>query len=230
MECQTQRAFVSVKRRLRRFALCSLALLLCALPLSLVGCQSTPTHQVDSYNQIKEALADQPDIIYPDLSRYEQTGTLIYVVHHYIGNTRLFDGYSVYLQDSEMKDAASASALSSIEIGCLNEEHLTEFRLPEFSAHLPVMRYRTVEMEYIEENSSVYGNGEDTGYPYPEGSKIGAFSCSFSLKGYRYSLSAGVLLTPDDLKVVDLETELGKARAEFFTVIDSILDQGGVPK
>ncbi|MDR3052690.1 MAG: hypothetical protein LBU48_02365 [Coriobacteriales bacterium] len=207
-------------------------LLLLALILSVAGagagCKPAPQKPVESYDKIKEVLADQPSILYPDLSKYEQTGTLVYELHLQV-NMRDSDGYAVRSLDNELEKYTEVSVFKSFGVACMNPEGDGKHYYDE-SGYDPNMHYRGVEMKYSEADITEAANGEDSSHPYPDGSRIGSLSSTFKLDGCRYWFSADILLTPDDLEVTTYEEEMAKAYDELFVLVDSLLDQGGIPK
>jgi hypothetical protein len=196
----------------------------------LMGCQGPPWHVVDSYERVKEDLAaDQPNIIYPDISRYEQTGTLIYHVNLYQQDRRIANGYEIYSPDDKLENADSDSVFLSIGVaGFSIEQYYDDLNpCPPLEG---TIKYRSLDMEYVEAESTEYLNGEQTSKPYPQGSRLGDFRCTFEWDGYRYDVLARVLLVPDDLEKTSFEEEMEKAHRELFLIIDDILNQGEVPQ
>jgi hypothetical protein len=193
----------------------------------LSGCPGPPWYDVDTYEQVKRELVDQPDIIYPDIGKYEQTGTLAYEVYVTPDEKRERIGYQVRSRENEFKDANTDSAFSYLGIDCRSINYL--YSGPELWPPLAVtMRYRSVGMEYSSGDDTESTDAEHLGTPYSGAEKIGAISCAFHLNGYRYSLNVRTVLTRGNLKTTTFEEELGKAHDELFVIIDSILDQGGI--
>ncbi|MDR3315950.1 MAG: hypothetical protein LBS98_05695 [Coriobacteriales bacterium] len=207
--------------------------------LVLPGCQLIwppnigPQYFVDSYEQIKQDLAeDQPEIIYPDISRYERSRVLVYkVFFSYQGDRKIKSGYSIYSEIIDIRETDVDSVFSSVETSAVNIE--LYYSEPDERPSLePSMTYRMVLMEYREsENTDWYVAqdllGEGEGYLYPLGTREGTIGCSFDVDGYRYHIGVGVAMTPDDLEVRSYEAWMEAAREEVYLIIDSVLDQRG---
>jgi hypothetical protein len=189
-------------------------------------------YEVDSYEQIKQDLAEQrPLIIYPDISRYEQSGALTYRILLYQGDRSIKSGYEIYSKDA-FKEADVDSVFSTLGVSALNIEYYYDKGNPAPPLQ-PSTTYRMVPMEYREsENTDWYTSqdklGEGKGYLYPVGTRAGGIGCSFDVDGYRYHITIGVIMTPDDLKVRPYEVWMDAAREEVYLIIDSILAQRGI--
>ncbi|MDR3316176.1 MAG: hypothetical protein LBS98_06850 [Coriobacteriales bacterium] len=198
----------------------------------LPGCQVAPRYEVDSYEQIKQDLAEhQPEIIYPDISRYEQSGVLAYWVHLYPGDRRMKNGYIVG-SDYSFREADVDSSFSIVSVEAKSIEYYYDERNP-CPPLVPSMTYRAVSVEYYErETTDWYISqdrlGEGEGYLYPLGTREGGIECLFAVNGYRYQIVIGVVMTPDDLKDKSYEAWMDAAREEVYLIIDSILDQSEI--
>ncbi|MDR3315969.1 MAG: hypothetical protein LBS98_05790 [Coriobacteriales bacterium] len=204
------------------------AVLLFGSLLVLPGCQVAPLYKVDSYEQVKQDLAEhQPEIIYPDISRYEQSGILTYKVFLYQGDRKIKSGYHIYSQNDDLRGADVDSVFSVLTVEAKSIEYYYD-ELNPCPPLEPSSTYRAVPMKYSEEESTDwyisenrFGEGES--YLYPLGTRAGGIECRFDVDGYRYWILVGVIMTPDDLKVRSYEAWMDAAREEVYLIIDSVL-------
>jgi hypothetical protein len=208
--------------------------LLVILSSALTGCQTAPEYRVCSYEKIKEDLADQPDIIYPDISKYDKGAAWSYKVHLYQEDRRIRNGYAVYSSDdtSEIDFAAEGvvTEFSRISVYCLNIEHYYSPKNPCLPLN-PNIIHRNVLMSFYETNLIVDSKDPEKNYAiYDDGTVLGGIGYEFDYEGYRYFIDAATLLTPKDLKTITPEEKLRRARLELLVIVDDILDKGGVPR
>jgi hypothetical protein len=204
--------------------------------LMLPSCQMEPTREVDSYAEVKEALAEQrPDIIFPDISKYDED-QFVFKVGLYQGDRRIINGYSAYIPTEFNKGIRTVravkgeSVLAELFIRSTNEEFYFDELNPIWELE-PNTTYRGLDMEKdTHEMTDLVFKDHPSGDLHPLGSRIFAFGYYFTLEGYRYELNAQMVLTPDDLESVDVEEEKDRADAELRALVDSVLDQGGVAK
>jgi hypothetical protein len=195
----------------------------------LIGCESAPEYQVDSYEQVKEELADQPDIIFPDISKYEELGMMEYHVTLYPGDRRIKNGYDLYPRDLTLGLSSAETAFEYVAIGSLSIEFYKDERNPAAPLDFNVT-HRTVAMQLYEGDITEDANGPNSAHRYPDGSRIGTLNLRFDLNGYRYFVRAMISLTPDELKTVTYEEKMVRAQAELFVLVDDILDKGEIPR
>jgi hypothetical protein len=208
--------------------------LLVILSSALTGCQTAPEYRVCSYEKIKEDLADQPDIIYPDINKYDKGAAWSYKVNLYQEDRRIRNGYAVYSSDdtSEIDFAAEGvvTEFSHFEIGCLSIEYYYTVRDPCPPLN-PNVIHRNIRMSFHESSLVVDSKDPDRDYVlYEDGTVMGSVGYMFDYDGYRYYLNAATLLTPKDLKTITPEEKLRRARLELLVIVDDILDKGGVPR
>jgi hypothetical protein len=196
---------------------------------ALPSCQSAPEYEVSSYEQIKTDLADQPDIIFPDISKYEKSGVLKYFVNLYQGDRRIRNGYTVVSYDDIPDPYAIDTLFKRIAISCLSLKYYKDERnlAEELDCNTT---YRDVAMEFAETDFTENINDLGLDNPYPDGSKFGGLGARFDLNGYRYLIEVHVLLTPDEQKTTTYEQRMADAREELFVIVDDILDKGGLPR
>jgi hypothetical protein len=211
---------------LLRAALCAL---LAAALLPAAGCQSAPEYEAGSYEDVKEALAGQPAIVYPDISKYEASGAMRYLVKLYPADRRVKNGYEVYTEDGIPDPAGIGTAFMFAETACLSIEFYKDALNPCPPLEVSVT-HRTVAMQLVEVDDTESVNGPNSSQRFPEGSRIGALECRFDLGGYRYIVNAQFLLDPDEQKDTTYDEKMAQAHDELFAIIDDILDKGGIPR
>jgi hypothetical protein len=182
-------------------------------------------YEVESYEQVKADLADYPDIIFPDISKYEESGVLEYWVGLYPADRRIKNGYEIWTFDDIPAPSAIGTAFSYVVMGSHSIEHYKD----ELNPAPPLdanMTYRTVPMEFFEFEIA----DEDLPVLYPDGSRVGVLDFCFDLSGYRYMINVHVLLTPDEQATITYDEKMALAYAELLVLVDDILDKGGVPR
>jgi hypothetical protein len=205
--------------------------------LMLPSCQTAPNYPVNSYDEIKEALADQPDIIYPDISRYENSDLIEYVVTLYEKDRRIRTGYTVWTPDSPYVRKLYLEAdtvLANLGIDCSSLEFYSKedkaFHLqgttPEVYRTLTLYTYEREDFWYKEEDR--LGDGPNDIFPL--GTRAGNIGYIFDFNGYRYFLSGKTSLLPEEQTDITYDERMTQAKDELLALVDSILDQGGVVK
>jgi hypothetical protein len=203
--------------------------------LAASGCQTSPEYPVESYDAIKRELADQPDIIFPDISKYESSGLLEYVVSLYEKDRNVRIGYAAWTPDVTGKLSLEANTvLTFIGIGCSSLESYDEERTAFILGGTTPTTYRSITLYTFEREDHWFEEedrlGDRPGDVFPLGTKAGNISYTFDLNGYRYVVDGKTALLPKDQAHTTYEERMSQAKGELSAIVDSILDQGGVTK
>ena len=208
-------------------------LLLLALILSVAGagisCSPAPNYQVESYQALQEELKDIPDAIFADITKYQNNPDMVYEVFGYGGgcSEKVIEGYDVYYSTRPyyIDWENHSSVFSAFHIKSYNKS--LNVAVDEYE---PNMTYRGIQMQERNMDETEIYNASTHPELYPRGTYVYYTSYHFDLLGYRYSLNGTFALTPEELQTHDSEQVRQAAKDELFALIDSILDQGGIPK
>ncbi|MDR3364394.1 MAG: hypothetical protein LBS91_05530 [Clostridiales Family XIII bacterium] len=188
--------------------------------LLLFGCAPTPQYEVESYDALKGEFAGYPDIIFPDITKYEAIPDMRYVIN-YTGYARRPYSFECY---GYPRSEGIDSALSSIVIYvCPTVKMLAghDQQPPLYANTL----YRGIEIR-----SGVYDRAESIAdnTHFPKGYIYYVVVYAFDLNSYRYQIEGSLEYLPDEQQGLDIEAEAAKAQEELLVIVDSIMDQGGV--
>lgn len=233
---RSSRARVLASRCLKALGIL-LAILLLGYVLWLLGCSihlgnSGPASPVDSYDELKQELADLPGVVFPDISTFDED-TFTFEVLHPPPNGEPKVGYSFYaytVSVERLEKSSADSMLSGLRFGCANIGLLAQEEASTPWAAVNTI-YRGIPMEiHITDVTEEYVITQGDSSPYPRGTQVFYFSHKFSFDGYRYEIYADLMISPERISEVDIEEEKAAADAEIKGLIDSILDQKGVPR
>jgi len=207
--------------------------------LTISGCGTpVPHYDLETYDELKDALKENIDILYPDISRYEQE-QIDYVINHKPANKNDKHGYSlswgVYVDNGE---PSSETVLRKFSLSCTTLEFIaydsdeskgswTEY--PEFKPNMEVDGV-AVEYEhydsYIDQNDPEYENLPEL-FKFPDGSYESLHIYKFEYLGCEYELLGTVRLLPEEQIEKDIDQEVEKGREELLETVRSIIEQRG---
>jgi hypothetical protein len=231
----------------KRIVIGALAAMLVCCVLAIVGIlplrscihlgNSGPLDRADSYEQVKQALVERTDIIYFDISEYDEND-FDFWVYQIPPDGRPKTGYSLGADThsvARLKKTGKESVLSIVSLRCFNEE-LMSASLGDLWLPLDTNTvYRGIPMEAkIADKTDAYNDEESDEYdgssPYPKGTRVFWLKREFFFNGYRYKITATLKIPPERIGKVDIEEEKAAANAEVEGFVDNILDQGGTSR
>lgn len=215
-------------------------ILLCSCFVT-TGCNtsgiSNPQYWVDTYDELKEELKECEEILYPDISRYEEEG-FNYVVNHKPANENDKQGYLIFWDILANEDGPlSETSLRDFNVYCTTLEYIaydtdkTKGFWHERAELHPNMELEGVSIEHNYNESYVNLNEEDIEKiseltRYPNGTYENWNGYKFEYKGCEYTVNGTIRLLPEEQLVKEVELEVEKGREELLDVIRSILAQG----
>jgi len=214
-----------------------LAMVLICILLSS-GCTSNPNYYVESYDELKNELKDYSDILFPDISRYEQEN-FIYVIEHAPAHKNDKHGYC-FSSDSLADNAEISSnktVLSVLNVGCTTLEYRafltdkTKGSWSVLSEFEPNIEIDGIAAEYIHFDSYLSQNEtEDVnaaeGDEFPDGTFESWDRYIIEYRGCRYRVSGIVRLLPEEQVNTDLELIIEEGKEELLDIVRSIITQG----
>jgi len=210
---------------------------LCILVMG--GCNTpNPQYNVKTYEELKDELKDDTDILFPDISRYENE-QIDYVIYHKPANKNDKHGYKLfwglYANDGE---PSSETALSDLHVFCNTLEFIAydsdETKgswavYPEFKPNMEVDGV-VVEYEhydsYVDKNDPEYEELSEL-FKFPDGTYESSNYYKFEYRECQYKISGIVRLLPEEQLEKDIDQKVEKGKEELLEVIRSIIKQGG---
>jgi hypothetical protein len=195
----------------------------------LPGCQVAPLYHVESYEQVKEDLADLEGVVFPDISKYEESGVLIFIVEQYHKDRSVGAGYTVYTDSGDRLESSGIdSTLSGVGICAYSLEYWGDELNPP-----PVLEpndtYRSIPIQITYGLPAAIDGGEVAENEVFQG-RDGGFEYKFDLDGFRYIVSGSIIFSDDELVTPIVQERLADGKTEILAIVDSILDQKGVPR
>jgi hypothetical protein len=197
------------------------AVALCLVALLIFGCAPEPRYEVESYDALKGEFAGYPDIIFPDITKYEAIPDMRYFIDHNGGCARRPEGFECY---GHPRSGGIDSALSSVSISVYPTVKMLAGR----DQQSPLGANATYRGIAIRSSVSDHSDQIADNAHFPEGYIYYGVIHKFDLNGYRYQIVSTLEYLPDEQQGLDLETEISKAQEELLVVVDSIMDQGGI--
>jgi hypothetical protein len=196
-----------------------------------------PSQDIVSYEQLQQDLSDINDgICFPDLSHYDGLNLRYEVIYdedayNYSGTGEkvgysLGNNYYDYYVD-EYQTIASNSLITAFNFSCAPESYYLE------QGSIPEGSYRGIPYKYEANGYFDYMDGSDLQYGLPYEYGFYYVVCDFLVDGYYYFINVTVRFSPEDysaMSIADANENLEKAEAEVMAIIDSVLDQKGLPK
>lgn len=198
--------------------------------------------EIRNYQQLQQELADICDAsCFPDFSQYQDLSLYYSVVYDEIDLEEKI-GYSIdsvsdYGSTTPTPYYGSAiptptpiaqnSLITYFQLRCISESHRPSY------ATVPETSYRGIPYQYVEITYFEYIDGSDLQNGLPYYPSFYYASSGFSVDGYDYTLYVLVELPFEaytTMSIADANEQTEKARAEVMAIIDSILDQKGLPQ
>jgi hypothetical protein len=195
----------------------------------LPGCQVAPLYHVESYEQVKEDLVDLDGVVFPDISKYEESGMLIFIVEQYKKDRSVGAGYGIYTDSGDRLESSGIdSTLSGVGIAAYSLEYWGDELNPP-----PVLEpndtYRSIPVQITDTLPTAIDGGS-----YEEGDPAqghgGGFEYKFDLDGFRYFVSWSIVFSDNELVTPIVQERLADGKTEILAIVDSILDQKGVSR
>ena len=220
-----------------------LLLSLVVLSLALVSCATPPVSRVDSYEEIQEALKDQSDIAFPDISlqeeRYRQCD-FNYEIKFNQFNRKVRTGYTVYFAQTPSARELMSGLVTPEEfiVGATSLEKFYDDRnRPELldlnSEHRGVALQEALwdnTPSILSEDSGTRWLREQDPYFPTEQLKLIVQAYRFDLDGYRYYVSMQFLFLHDEAEDLSPEEKVTPFKEELLGIVDSILDERGIKR
>jgi len=206
--------------------------------LAMEGCNTpNPQYNVATYDELKDELKGNADILFPDISRYEQE-QFDYTIYHKSTNKRYRYRYrlfwGVYANDRE---PLSETVLRELRISCTTLEFIdydsdqTREVWSEYPEFKPNMEVDGIAVEY-EDYESYFDqkDPENENIPewaiFPDGTYQNWIGYKFEYLGCQYEIEGVIRLLPEEQNDKDIEQEVKKGREELLDVVQSIIEQG----
>jgi len=205
--------------------------------LAISGCGTpTPHYDVETYDELKDALNENVDILYPDISRYEQE-EIEYVINHAPGDKYGKHGYSIIWEPFAIsEDPTSETVLREFRVYCVTLEYLTDIAdksnglwtdLEDFKPNMEVdgiaVEHKCYEKFENQEETEIAEIPESA--KYPDGTYYNWNKYIFQYLGYQYEISGAVRLLPEEQFEKNIDQEVEKGRAELLDAIRTIIGQ-----
>jgi len=210
---------------------------LCVLVME--GCNTpNPQYNVETYDVLKDELKGNADILFPDISRYEDE-QINYTINHKPANKSDKYGYrlswEVYVNDGE---PSSETALRDFYVRCTTLEYIaydsdeTKGSWAEYPEFKPNTEVEGVAVEYARYDSYIDQN--DTEYAelpersqFPDGTYESSNDYQFEYHGCQYEVTGTIRLLPEEQLEKDIDQEVEKGKEELLNVVRSIIEQRG---
>jgi hypothetical protein len=194
----------------------------------LPGCQVAPLYKVESYEQVKEDLADLDGVAFPDISKYEESGMLTFIVDQYQKDRSIKAGYGVYTKSDVLDSSGIDSTLSGLGIYVCSLKYWGDELNPPPTL-VPNNTYRSIPVQITYGLPTAIDGGE-VAENEPLQGRDGGIGYEFDLDGFRYAVGGTVIFLDDELVTPLVQERLAEGKTEILVIVDSILDQKGIPR
>jgi hypothetical protein len=194
----------------------------------LPGCQVAPMYKVESYEQVKEDLADLDGVVFPDISKYEDVGRFTFIVEQYQKDRNIKAGYGVYTEGDVLDSSGIDSTLSALEICVYSLEYWGDELNPP-RALVPNDTYRSIPVQITYGLPTAIDGGE-VAENEPLQGRDGGIGYEFDLDGFRYTVGGTIIFSDGELVTPIVQERLAEGKPEILAIVDSILDQKGIPR
>lgn len=197
-----------------------------------------PYYAVASYDEMVEDVSTDLNIRFMDISRYEEDFDFKYLIFNSAISNGTHFGYGIGggLKSEEMLKSKTAPVIVYMDViaGNLDFEKDSNYQNPPVT---PNLKYKNIPMEYTYSDVSSLNNASGTiTSPYTRiGDLLFEMSCGFDYEGCSYYITSNVVYSDDKysgeahkekIPAEEIPKEiLEKVESEFFSLIDSIIEQ-----
>ncbi len=197
--------------------------------MTFSGCvlRPTPSEYFDSLQELKDSISNNSSILFPDTTDYVFVDSVKFS-KVYRGKSNILEGYSY---GGDLIVGQSDTHLSSIYFICeiLDVAYDDRNPAPKLDANTKILGVDLYEkITDQSENPDYLASGN-----FQEGSKIIGYIYQFDLNGCRYSISAHLIILPeelDNLNSNDVDAKVEDCKNEVLYLVESIIKQEEIVK